>query len=396
MFDTFGYAVQAYERVRLYDPTGPLADDSLMALGNAYFRRGQWGDAAYNYDLLCKEYPNSKHQLKAHLFGLQANMRSYQGHGVRRDAAEGRRKIADTTLTPVRRQAGRRTGAGGPRRRRKSSRRRPTATSSAAEYYDGRQLLRRRPLVLQERGRRVPRHGEGQEGASATGEDPQRARRAARAASSRCSDANEEVSSTQNRNSRESTARRRCSVADRRRSVALRLLAVAGSLVVLLFFCGCAGYQIGNQSLYPLEIHTVYVPVFKSNSFRRNLGERLTEAVVKEIEAKTPYKVVSDPNADSMLTGRIVAGRRRRVLVPDLTGDAREVQVAMQRAGQLGRPQGPPCCATTSAFRCPPEIADVSGTGDLVPEVGQSVATAQQQAICRIAEQIVGLMEKPW
>ena len=44
----------------------------------------------------------------------------------------------------------------------------------------------------------------------------------------------------------------------------------------------------------------------------------------------------------------------------------------------------------------PAEIADVTGTGDVVPEVGQSIATAQQEAICRMAEQIVGLMEKPW
>ena len=38
MFDTFGYAIQAYERVRLNDPTGPLADAAVMAMGNAYFR----------------------------------------------------------------------------------------------------------------------------------------------------------------------------------------------------------------------------------------------------------------------------------------------------------------------------------------------------------------------
>jgi hypothetical protein len=41
-------------------------------------------------------------------------------------------------------------------------------------------------------------------------------------------------------------------------------------------------------------------------------------------------------------------------------------------------------------------VTDVEGTGNLVPEVGQSVATAQQKAICRVAQQIVGLMEKPW
>jgi len=168
----------------------------------------------------------------------------------------------------------------------------------------------------------------------------------------------------------------------------------SSSLLFLLFLCGCAGYQIGNQSLYPLEIRTVYVPMFQSNSFRRNLGERLTEAVVKEIELSTPYKVVSDPNADSVLSGRIVE-ETKQVLVPDLSGDARESQVNMKvevswvdRKGAMLRP--------VESVPCPAEIADVSGTGNVVPEVGQSIATAQQQAICRLAEQIVGLMEKPW
>jgi outer membrane protein assembly factor BamD (BamD/ComL family) len=98
MFDTFGYAVQAYERVRAYDPKGPLADDSLMALGNAYFLRGQWGDAAYNYDLLCKEYPNSEHQLNAHLFLLQASMRRYQGTEYDDTPLKDSGKAAETTL----------------------------------------------------------------------------------------------------------------------------------------------------------------------------------------------------------------------------------------------------------------------------------------------------------
>ncbi len=168
----------------------------------------------------------------------------------------------------------------------------------------------------------------------------------------------------------------------------------APALLLLLSLPGCAGYQIGNQSLYPLEIRTVYVPMFESNSFRRGLGERLTEAVVKEIEAKTPYKVVSDPNADSVLSGRIV-GENKKVLVPSLTGDAREVQVNLRvEVSWLDRKGGP--LRPTDSLPCPAEIASVSGSGNVVPEVGQSIATAQQQAICRLAEQIVGLMEKPW
>ena len=98
MFDAFGYAIQAYERVRMYDPTGPLAATSLLALGNAYFRHNQFENAAYNYDQLMKEYPNSEHQLKAHLLGLQSKMRLYQGTLYPGVPLNDAKKIADRTL----------------------------------------------------------------------------------------------------------------------------------------------------------------------------------------------------------------------------------------------------------------------------------------------------------
>mgnify|MGYP000224064424 CR=1 FL=1 len=157
---------------------------------------------------------------------------------------------------------------------------------------------------------------------------------------------------------------------------------------------GCAGYQIGNRGLFPADIQTVHVPMFESDSLRRHLGERLTEAVCKEIERRTPYKLANNDNADSVLTGRIV-GDRKNVLVNTLTGDPRELQVGLQvqvtwvdRRGSLLRDE--------ATIPLPPEVTDISASANLVPEVGQSVATAQQEAIRRIAQQIVNLMETPW
>ncbi len=71
----------------------------MLALGNAYFRHGQYENAAYNYDLLMKEYPNSEHQLRAHLLGLQAKMRVYQGTLYPSIPLNEAKKIADQTLT---------------------------------------------------------------------------------------------------------------------------------------------------------------------------------------------------------------------------------------------------------------------------------------------------------
>ena len=44
----------------------------------------------------------------------------------------------------------------------------------------------------------------------------------------------------------------------------------------------------------------------------------------------------------------------------------------------------------------PPELINVGGSGDVIPEVGQSIATGHQEAITKVAEQIVALMEAPW
>ncbi len=78
-FDTLGRALKTYENIRLNDPTGPLADDAIMATANSHFLRGRYADADYHYGLIRSEYPRSEHQYDAHLLGLQSKLRMYQG-----------------------------------------------------------------------------------------------------------------------------------------------------------------------------------------------------------------------------------------------------------------------------------------------------------------------------
>ena len=98
LFDTRGHALKAYEHVRLNDPTGPLADDALMASANSYFVHGQYEDAAYHYDLLRKEYPKSEHQKHAHLLCLESKQRMYQGPMYDGTPLKEASEIADQTL----------------------------------------------------------------------------------------------------------------------------------------------------------------------------------------------------------------------------------------------------------------------------------------------------------
>lgn len=166
------------------------------------------------------------------------------------------------------------------------------------------------------------------------------------------------------------------------------------SCMVVIMQAGCASYRVGAGSLYAPDIATVYVPMIESDSFRRDLGERLTEAVAKEIELKTPFKVVGTPDADSILSTRLV-GDTKRITVENRNDDPRAVEVNMvAEVTWLNRRRVP--LRAPASIGLPSEFLSINQTSTLVPEVGQSVATAQQQAIERLAQQIVSTMEEPW
>ena len=98
LFDTRGRALKAYDHVRINDPRGPLADDSIMAAANAHFVDRQWLDADYFYGLLRSEYPESDFLLQAHLLGLQAKLRAYQGPGYEGGVLDEAEILADQTM----------------------------------------------------------------------------------------------------------------------------------------------------------------------------------------------------------------------------------------------------------------------------------------------------------
>ena len=77
--DTFGHAVRIFDRIRIDDPTGRLADDATLAAGNACFTRGRFLDADSFYTDLRNSFPSSDHQFNAHLLGVKAKMMSYEG-----------------------------------------------------------------------------------------------------------------------------------------------------------------------------------------------------------------------------------------------------------------------------------------------------------------------------
>lgn len=164
--------------------------------------------------------------------------------------------------------------------------------------------------------------------------------------------------------------------------------------LLLLMPAGCANYQAGSGSLYAPDVHTVYVPMIESQSFRRDLGERLTEAIAKEIELKTPFKVVGDPSADSVLTVRL-HNDVRRVVAEDGLDQARLMDNLLYAdVSWINRRRLP--IVPAQSMPLPGGLIDVQQSTPLMPAAGQTVASQQQLAIQRLAEQIVGLMEERW
>jgi len=163
---------------------------------------------------------------------------------------------------------------------------------------------------------------------------------------------------------------------------------------LICFLCvplGC-GYRIGGN--YDPEIRTVYVPIFTSDLFRRDVNLELTEAVQKEIQSRTPFRLASSDNADTRLTGRLIE-IRKDVLGETRFDDARQLQLSFAveilwedtRGGRLIR---------QSSIPIDRDSHQILAQTNFAPEVGQSYATAKHQAITQLARRIVDKMEAPW
>jgi hypothetical protein len=154
---------------------------------------------------------------------------------------------------------------------------------------------------------------------------------------------------------------------------------------------GC-GYRVGPN--YAPNIRTVHVPVFKTESFRRGFELQLTEAVQREIQTTTPYRLANEPMADTRLIGRIVEITKRPVN-QNKFDDPRELELAMAvevrweecSTGRVLRQQTFPLNQMATQA-----ISQVT----FAPEAGQSLATATKDAVDQLSSQIVHLMEAPW
>jgi hypothetical protein len=136
-------------------------------------------------------------------------------------------------------------------------------------------------------------------------------------------------------------------------------------------------------------VKTVYIPTFRTLSFRREIQFQLDEMVIKEIEKRSPYKVVGTPEeADTILEGTI---------------NYSEKNIVVESPFNLPRPLTATIMATVKWTHNPPRDYEknvqpvmIAETVNFAPEIGESTETAFYKAAQNLATQIVDMMEQPW
>ena len=84
-------AIRIFDKIRLQDPTGKIADDATMAAALALIKQEEYERADAFLTDLRKTFASSEHQFMAHYLGIHTKLRSYEGawySGIVLDEAE--------------------------------------------------------------------------------------------------------------------------------------------------------------------------------------------------------------------------------------------------------------------------------------------------------------------
>ncbi len=167
----------------------------------------------------------------------------------------------------------------------------------------------------------------------------------------------------------------------------IRGVSVVGlAMLVGTMLNGC-GYTV--RAPFDKSVKTVFVPIFRTQSYRRDLNTNLCEMIQKEIMQRSPYKVVGTPEgADTILEGTINFADKN-IVVENPFNLPRELNATISVAVKWTH--NPP---RDDEKAKPPTI--VSETVNFVPEVGETALTGFYRVNQRLAAQIVDMMEQPW
>lgn len=168
--------------------------------------------------------------------------------------------------------------------------------------------------------------------------------------------------------------------------------AVVCGLLAMLLGPGCAtdptqGYALA--SAHDETVRTVAVPIFQNPTFEHGLEVELTDAIIKEIQANTPWRVTTEGTANTVLTGSLTDHRLRRLSTNRGTGYVQELDVQLTvnfewKDNRTGR--------TLVARR------NFTASDTFIPAnpLGERLESGQHAAVQRLARDIVAELRSTW
>lgn len=112
-------------------------------------------------------------------------------------------------------------------------------------------------------------------------------------------------------------------------------------LMASLLLCSCGYHVAGTANPLPAEIHSIAVKPFSNVSTQYKLSDYLAEAVTRELNTRTRYKIIADPaKADAVLSGavaNVIAGATVSDPIKGATGAQLVVYIQFKLVDRNGK-----------------------------------------------------------
>jgi hypothetical protein len=166
-------------------------------------------------------------------------------------------------------------------------------------------------------------------------------------------------------------------------------------LATILLFArapGCASDPAQGYSFTAARqgsVRTISVPVFDNTTFAHGVEVELTEAIVKEVQRTTRWRVVGSRSADSTLSGTITESALKPLSTSSATGLVMEQAVELTvdfewRDGRSGE-----VLIVRKGFKSLQSFVPARGTGERL-ELGRHAAVQE------LARSIVNELRSSW
>lgn len=163
-------------------------------------------------------------------------------------------------------------------------------------------------------------------------------------------------------------------------------------VLVLGLNAGCASDPSQGYSFTPARragTRTVAVPVFSNATYSTGLELQLTEAIVKEIQRTTQWRIVSERGAQTTLSGSVTASRLQPLSTSSVTGMVLEQAVELSVDFEWRDNATGELLMSRKGFRSIQSFVPARGTNERI-ELGEHAAVQE------LARSIVNEMRSSW